>query len=154
MNKLLLLPLMIILNYSCEKIDNNVDITSQCSFLEYNFGPCYSLFTDTVNTEIIIRDTNTYRSVFIENNPTYYNCDTASLPIINFNKYSLIGILTIGSGCSVNYERKILNDKTNKKIIYSISFEYLGICEMLLTSWNLVLVPRISDEYTVEFQLK
>ena len=150
MKKLLLILLMVILYCSCEKKDEIVDITNQCIFPEDNYKPCYSISADT----IIIQDTNTYYNVFNTNNLTNYNCDTVSLPDIDFNTYSLLGILTIGSGCSADYKRKIFKDISNKKIIYSISIEYSGLCEMLIYNWNFTLVPKVPDEYTVDFQLE
>lgn len=80
------------------------------------------------------------------------NCDTASLIDINFNKYSLIGIETDYGACD-SMNKKVLIDNTNNRIIYDIDIKkYSGSCiKILIINYNLALIPKISDNYTMDF---
>ena len=89
-----------------------------------------------------------------KNNYSDIDCDTSELPEIDFSKYTLLSKLTQGGGCTATYQRKILNDTKNRKIIYEIAVDYEGKCEMLIGNWNFVFVPKTPDDYSVDFQIK
>jgi hypothetical protein len=53
--------------------------------------------------------------------------------------------------CRVNFERNVSTDSINKKYIYSIKVNECGNCKTNYEHMNWVLVPKIPDNWTVEF---
>lgn len=140
----------------CEKNDEFTEITDKVEFLEPNFfGTCFSGFYDEGYSEVIIKNEEAYQDFgnTVRIHPYNLNCDTADLPMIDFNKYSLIGKYTSGGGCSVSYTRQVFRDEKNKKYIYEISAEYSGTCRMLIININWALIPKIPKGYTIEFRV-
>lgn len=141
---------------SCEKSDKIIEITNDCKFYDNILSTCFYGISGSKYNEIIITDNETYQTFgdSIRIHPANVDCDTAKLPYIDFNKYSLLGKRTNGGGCSAKYDRKILKDIENKKIIYQISVVYEGNCKMLLGSMNWAYIPKLPNDYKVEFKLK
>jgi len=138
-----------------EKIDENLkDITKDSEFKELLSDCFYGIFQKDYS-EIIITDLESYKNFedSIRVQAGGLNCDAASLPYIDFNKYSLLGKFTQGGGCSAIYDRTVFDDTVNKKIIYKISVEYSGECDMWIFNWNWVCVPKLPQDYEVEFQV-
>lgn len=70
---------------------------------------------------------------------------------INFEKYTLLGKYTTGSGCSVNFDKKITRDDENNKIKFIIDVNGRGLCDGLAMSNNYILVPKVPQDYEIEF---
>ncbi len=140
---------------ACEK-DRVIDITDQCIFHDNLLGTCFYGISGYANEEIIINDNEAYQAFedSIRIHPLNTSCDTASLAPIDFNAYSLLAKRTSGGGCSVIYNRKVLKDTENKKIIYKIEVQYEGPCDMLISSWNWVYIPKPEEGYLVEFRVE
>lgn len=60
----------------------------------------------------------------------------------------------MGGGCRAKYQRRVLKDTENKKIIYEIVAAYEDQCAMVVESRNWVIIPKIPDNYIIEFRLK
>ncbi len=150
------LVLVVLFISSCEKNRGKLDLTEQVDFYESNyFGICFSGVYDIGYEEVIISDNESYQKFgnSIRIHPYNLDCDTAILPHIDFNNYTLIGKFTDGGGCEAKYLRQIIDDKENKKIIYKISVEYSGMCAMYIVNMNWARIPKISDNYLIEFQV-
>jgi len=139
---------------SCEK-DKKTDVTEQCIFYNPFTSPCFSRLAAFSLDHFIITDNEAYQKFgdTIRDYPSGINCDTITLPVIDFNKYTLIGKHTGGGGCHAYYERQILQDDNAKIIIYRITVQYEGKCTMLYESRNWVLIPKLQNGYSVEFQV-
>ena len=158
-----IITLSVVLIISCENKDKNektgiVDITNDCIF--YNDDVitqryCFMIPRDSKYNEFVFRDDNAYKEyqdkIRVTSSGT--NCDTASLPNIDFNKFTLLTKLSEGTGCSAGYTRKIVKDYDNKKTIYTIKVEHSGLCDALISHYNWVLVPKISEDFTIEFEV-
>ena len=135
--------LSLIVLFGCEKLE---DITMQVEFLEPDFfGNCFAgrpIASDR-KLEVIITDNESFLQ--------YWKCDSADLPEINFDTYSLIGKYTEGGGCDANYDREIIDNIRRNKIVYTIEVDYNGFCSMLITNMNWALIPRLKEHYQVEF---
>jgi hypothetical protein len=125
-------------------------------YLDSNFfGTCFSGVFDKGYQEVIIRDNQTYHNfgdsirVHFVNN----DCSTAILPTIDFTRYFLVGKLTEGGGCSVKYDRQVIEVKNTKTLRYKIKADYSGNCYMLIINMNWVLVPKTYNDYNIEFQI-
>ncbi len=80
-------------------------------------------------------------------------CEKASLPYVDFSKYTLLAKYSSGGGCEVDFNRKVVFDSVQKKVVYYIDIRYEGYCEQLAFSGNFVLVPKMPDDYAVEIKL-
>ena len=143
--------LLALLITSCEK-----ELTNQVEFYDSNFfGYCFGYFEMKDGEEMIITDNKSYQkfgeSVRIHSNNS--NCESTTLPFIDFKKHTLIGKLTTNGGCHVNYDRQIIDDRKNKRIIYNITVEEIGFCKVGWINMNWALIPKLSNDYKVEFNM-
>lgn len=131
-----------------------VDITDQCGFPEPMLGSCF-YDANAEFDEAVFRSQDEYEA-YAE--AIRYSddekCADAQLPEMPFDQYTLLIAKTGGSGCSASYVRSVLKDDENKRIIYSVEAHYDGMCEMYIMNSNWVLVPKIPDDYTIEFQVE
>jgi len=142
---------------SCEESESLIDISDQVQFLNVDFfGPCFYGPVDKKYHEITFTDNQSYQIFGNSIRVNLYNmdCQSADITIIDFNKYSLIGKYTSGGGCSSQYERQILDDKVNKKLIYKIKVQYSGDCELYFFNMNWALIPKLENGYKIEFQVE
>jgi hypothetical protein len=72
-------------------------------------------------------------------------------PEVDFEQYSVLGAHATGTGCTVAFEKHVYRDDQSKTVLYEISVIEEGACEMVSHNRNLILVPRIPPEYSVEF---
>ena len=149
--KILFLCISLIM-VTCNKDNEIIDITEDCEFSDNILSTCFYGTSSSEYDEIVFRDNDSFQEFgnSVRIYPVNINCDTAQLPDIDFNKYSLLSKRTHGL-CSASYTRKVLKDTDNKKIIYKISVVYEGTCEMLIGSRNWAIIPRIPDNYRVNF---
>jgi len=152
-NEILILILYFLVT-SCQKEEEIIDITNSCIFYDNILSTCFYGSVSSKYNEYVFRNQSEFQ-VFgdsIRIHPANLDCDTAKLPDIDFNKYTVLINKTSGTGCSVVYNRTIIKDTQKKKIIYKISAEYSGNCKMLIGNRNWAFVPKIPDDYKVEFQ--
>ena len=127
--------------------NSNVDFP-ELEFETLNFGNCY----DTNMEKVVIDNDATYQilldSIF---QPYSSNCDSNNHPVIDFSTHTLLGNYRDGGGCSINFIRNLYEDIPNQKYIYDIKVEEEGLCLMLGFSMNWILVPKLPENYTVEF---
>jgi hypothetical protein len=72
---------------------------------------------------------------------------------INFDKHSLLGFWITGK-CEADFIREVLKDEENMKYIYSVKIKECGWCDRARIESNLVLIPKIEDNYSVEFKIE
>ena len=105
------------------------------------------------NDEYIINSEQEYREL-LDHKVSTPECMNFQLPPIDFSQYTLLGKYAYGSGCSVNFERKIYRDEANKRIIFFIKVNGEGHCEIIVGKMNWVLVQKIPSEYSVIFKVE
>jgi len=135
---------------SCENSDTIDGIIVQT----YNLGVCYQYMQDTT---YVINDIVNFQnlrskmdSLFLSENTA---CDTATLIAPNFEKYTLLACFAEGQGCDAAFKRTVLADETQHKYTYTIEVEECGNCSYKIPSMNWVLVPKLPENYTVEFKI-
>lgn len=74
-------------------------------------------------------------------------------PEVDFGRHSLLGVHAKGTGCTVTFEKHVYRDDQNKKIRYEVTVIEEGVCEMDVYNRNLILVPRIAPDYSVDFSI-
>jgi hypothetical protein len=162
--KTIYIAVLAILIYNGCKNDDNQYVVTEIKYLRnselFNCSECncFSISNIYSRNGFVIRDKETYDkyadSLRIFPVISKINCDTAQLMNIDFNKHSLIGI-SAGYGACDSINRNIYVDNKNQKVIYQIGIkEYNGVCiQIYLLSLNLVLIPRIPDNYKVYFKV-
>lgn len=146
---------------SCEKEKDTYkspDTSIEAVYLKNShFGDCFSgLIVDDPDGIVITTDEQ-YQALGDSCRALWMSsvmCDTANLPDIDFNKYSLIGKYVAGGGCDVVIDNNLEIDTLNLKYIYSIHNTFEGICEMFIMNMNWALVPAIPGNYEVEFRVQ
>lgn len=135
---------------------NPIDISNQCEFTDKTIlSNCYWRGSWSVGVdELVFREDDNFQDYGAKIKEDYSSCQKANLPVIDFAKYGLLSKLTQGGCCSDSYDRRVYRDSSAKIIIYEILVEYEGACEMLCGNFNWVLVPRIPEDYTIEFVVK
>ena len=154
--KSFILVLLIISTVSCEDKRELIEITDDCKFYNNILTSCFYGSIGSEYDENVFRDNESFQEygdlVRIDN--LNDQCDTAQLPSIDFENYSLLSKKTSGGGCDATYSRNIFKDTKNKKIIYEIDAEYEGNCKVQFISGNWAITPKIPDDYIIEFRLK
>ena len=72
---------------------------------------------------------------------------------INFSKYTLLGKYANGQ-CKAVFERDVNKNVSEKIYNYKIKVLQTGNCEINIESMNWVLITKIENDYTVEFQVE
>lgn len=95
----------------------------------------------------------------VNNNGEYHNllkykisvgCDKFELPDIDFVHYTLIGSHLGGSGCSVNFVRKVTEDNSNKVINYTVDTITSGPCDQVVSYPSWILIPKVPSDYSIK----
>ena len=136
---------------SCSK----EDITTDVQFLEASyFGNCF-YYSGENPKSIVIRDQDTYENYFagLRQSAVNKDCSNALPTPIDFDKYTLIGHWTSGGGCTVSYDRNVIQ-QGNKEVIYSVSTVYSGGCAMYIFNMNWALIPKIKNRTDVVFNIE
>jgi hypothetical protein len=79
-------------------------------------------------------------------------CDV--FPDLDFSQHSLLGYHASGSGCTVTFDKRVYRDDKDQSILYELTIVEEGACEKISYERNLILVPRIPPEYSLEFSLR
>ncbi len=134
---------------SCvDDCEENFDITGGIITSELDLGDCFS-DVGALDPQYIINDSTAFQALGILpiNTP---ECVGTTLPEIDFNTHTLLGLYADGT-CNVGFDRIVNRDDDLKKYIYTVSVNACGMCESLRFSMNWVIVPKLPDDYTVEF---
>ena len=141
--------LMSLLLNSCNDCDLPGDSDSGIIVSEFDIlNDCVRL--DEYKDTYIIRTQDEYDSIKIKKTNNE-NCTTYTLNPVEFNNYTLLGIKACGT-CEVSFDRNVTKDDHSKKYIYTIKVNDCGPCKELSCSMNWVLVPKLPDDWTVEFK--
>jgi hypothetical protein len=138
---------------ACRKDDELIEITDDCIFYDTFLNLCFNGSQWASYDEVIIQNEIEYRdfanSVKLDYDLITIDCDTVKLPYVDFDKFTLLAKITQGGSCTASYERRLIKDIKNKRIIYEISVYYKGYCDMLQGSRNFALVPKVAEDYTI-----
>jgi hypothetical protein len=156
--------IMVLILAGCKKEISNSPELAGVSYLSngriFYCIDCFSPLNASSNG-FVIKDMVSYRkfgdtlNLHTYNQMTQINCDTASLIPIDFNKYTLIGILASYGMCDI-VKRNIQADTINLNILYNITIkQHNGFCDqMLATSLNFALIPKLLENWNVLFTIK
>lgn len=110
------------------------------------FFDCIGM-NDMPDQSWVIQDQEFLDSLYLE------KCDKeeGSVPHFDFETYSLLGVYADAGGCEATFIREVTRDEDAKKYLYTIEIKECGLCDMSIFSMNWVLVPRVPEDWMVEF---
>jgi len=125
-------------------------IVSKALYESDHEKPCYgpSFLSLPQGTEYIISSQAVYDTIFFSTIDDGLPCIKET---IDFDRYSILGLRTQGTGCSRTYHRKIVENEAKKVYEYLVTIRECGFCEPLETNYNWVLVPRLPEGWRVQF---
>jgi hypothetical protein len=94
--------------------------------------------------QFIITDDSTYQETF---------ATTCSLPAIDFNAYTLLGLYTEGS-CELKFIRNVAQKDSENKYHYKVTVKDCGTCKKQAYSYNWGTVPKLPSGWNVSFEIK
>lgn len=97
---------------------------------------------------------NQLQQYIIMNDSTYKNSfiSTCTLPSIDFNTYSLLGLYADGA-CEIKFIRTVSQLENENKYHYKVIVKSCGACKKLGMSYNWVTVPKLPNSWTVTFEV-
>ncbi|MEL6924479.1 MAG: hypothetical protein AAFO94_10565 [Bacteroidota bacterium] len=105
-------------------------------------------FFDLPNGQLTITSDSVYTALA----DSLKNIDPdCSFPNVDFDQNSVIGFTTNGSGCTRSYLRSF-SESGNNEYLYKVTVRECGGCEPLEISNNLVVVPKLKEGWTVNFE--
>ena len=103
-----------------------------------------------VDSEFVINTQEEYQNLSDYIND-YISCENFTLPELDFSKITLLGKYTSGSGCSVDFLKRVYKFDSNKTIIYQIEVAATGECDMFVESMNWITISKVPSDYKVKF---
>ncbi|GAB4304700.1 MAG: hypothetical protein Kow0068_26330 [Marinilabiliales bacterium] len=127
---------------SCEK----EDIFEGIIVKEFDTGRCFPPFGNEPDEYIITND-SLYQNLLTLGTVV---CDNYTLPEIDFTTYTLLGKFTVSDGEVKYYKREVVKDESNMRYVYAIYMKCKNNNKAAI-SMNWVLVPKLPNNYSVEF---
>jgi hypothetical protein len=142
--------ILIVIVYGCCKSDK---FTENSGSIIADFQYDYSCIRPSLSKNVIIKDSSSYHLAFRIDSSfnNFERCHLLKLPDIDFTKYSILGNYKDG-GCDAVFKRNVRIDTNTKAITYSISVKDCGMCKVETFNYNFVIIPKIPNDYVVEFK--
>ena len=99
--------------------------------------------------EFVITNDSIFEQVFTNPFTGQLYC---TLPVVDFNNYSLLGLFTTGS-CEIKYIREVNRNESEQNYHYKVVVKSCGTCKKESYSYNWVTVPKIPDDWNVTFDI-
>ncbi len=100
--------------------------------------------------ELVMELAAEYNAVLLENPD---DCADFALPYIDFEQRSLLVKYVQATACAVTYYHQILADPDSKTYFYQLDVSLSGDCTTDLSEYVWLSVPKIPEDYTVDFQV-
>lgn len=145
--KLLLAIIFVIgISFSCSKSPKCWGGDENKGIIENSFSIDCEPISD--QQEYIINDDSTFTQLFTDTISGQLKC---TLPVIDFNNYSLLGFFADGQ-CEVIFIREVSREEDDENYHYGLNVKSCGTCKSYAYSYNWVSVPKIPDNWTVTFE--
>ena len=139
-----ILVILVLLVMGCSSIDGSrVELTLKEFELSAN---CFESDRNHGKFGVLIQNEEEYSTKLRD------ICKTKQIPSVDFSKNTIIGIISSGSGCSREFIKNAYRDDNQRKVVYSVDVKEKGGCKPLFQNWDLVLIPKIPEGYTVELR--
>lgn len=107
--------------------------------------------TQSKNGNYVIRNNQEYHDM-VKNISTNPNCKSYTLPVIDFNQYTLLGIVTEVAGCQEPKNNHMITKEANENYTFNLDIEQQGYCKINFSVSVWCLVPKINGSSNVEFK--
>lgn len=98
--------------------------------------------------KFLVTTDSAYQAVLqIDSSKTY--CEDVKRQNIDFTQYSLLGFYAVGG--NTDFLRNVIRNDAEKKIIYELTDNRCGNTDEAVISANLVLIPKVPNDYRAEF---
>ena len=77
--------------------------------------------------------------------------DGATYQPIDFTKYTILGKYADKGACMAVFNRNVTKNAEQQKYVYKITVIHCGGCEKPNSSTNWVVIPKLEDDFLVEF---
>lgn len=100
--------------------------------------------------QFIITNDSIFKQLFTDSLSGQLKC---TLPVIDFNNSSLLGLFTTGQ-CELKYIREVTRNDSDTKYHYKVVVKSCGICKKEGYSYNWVTVPKVQSGWNVTFEVE
>lgn len=131
-----------------EKQGSLQGITINCE--EIDIG-CLILGRETTG-EHIVKNNTEYQELIQFRSP-HSNCDNYQLPVVDFNKYTLIGYISSIAGCDspqISHEIR----KQNNQYMINITIIQQGVCKRNNPVKVWCLIPKVDESSAIKFNVE
>lgn len=95
----------------------------------------------------VVRDSASFSDLFAD-------CPTPfSIPAINFETASVLGISATATGCERYFRRRVEELPDEQIYVYRLEIQECGMCEPLVLQNHWAVVPKVPDDYLVIFEV-
>ncbi|OFY84035.1 MAG: hypothetical protein A3F72_18625 [Bacteroidetes bacterium RIFCSPLOWO2_12_FULL_35_15] len=108
--------------------------------------------TQSRHGNFIINDYKEYKDLLTIRSP-HPDCENYELPPIDFNNYTLLGVVSSTAGCSNPIISHFVTKNTNNEFILNVNSEQRGLCER---NWRIkiwCLIPKVTDKSKIKFNI-
>jgi len=142
------LLLLLLLSGCCNKRDTNSgEIERELKII----GQGNSMLSCQPKTDTFCLRSDSAYKAFFKTDSTRTTCPGYDLPVVDFSKNSLLGFFKLGR--NDYFQRRVTIDRASKKVIYEITTTSCRCADVCIrASMNAVLIPKIGNDYTVEFR--
>jgi len=104
------------------------------------------------DNNFILKNEQEYQKLLTENLSDHLKCQSYKLPSVDFNLNTVVGAITSCGGCSEpEVLKKIIKIPVEKKYLIQILMIQKGLCKINFTHKSWLLLPKIEEDYSVEF---
>lgn len=136
--------LLLLLFAACEEEARIFKLDLPELAFSYAYINCYPYDSFVINSD------SAYQTFQEENKDVF--CTEDYFPKINFTEKTLLGVVKGDTGCNIALQYwNIYIDKTAKKYVFQTILESEGDCMILDRVRFWITVPKLPDDYTVEF---
>jgi len=128
------------LNVACAVVEDT--ISSKEIIIKCIQTPC---------CEFVIRNAKEYKTILKTDSP-HPDCGSYELPPIDFNKYTLMGMMASSGGCrEPQTEYYIVKNDSTVNYQFHLKIRQNGLCKINFSIQVFCLIPKIDDNAKVEF---
>jgi hypothetical protein len=113
---------------------------------------CHDVFF-TADQRWIIEDDSYYQALSLHNQFSPLACDSVQFEPVDFSQYTILSMAADASGCEQYFCPKVEKLDAEQKYRFTITVQECGGCEPLVIRRFWVVVPKLPDGYTVDFEV-
>jgi hypothetical protein len=104
------------------------------------------------DNNFVVKNEQEYQKLLTDNLSDHPKCQSYKLPDVDFNLNTLVGAITSCAGCAEpDILKKVIKISAEKKYLIQIFITQKDICKINFTRKSWLLLPKIEEDYTVEF---